>query len=70
MKASELIAELQKLIAEHGDLEVGIKDHEYDEYLEICSVEPRHLRRIPNTMRPHILEGDSVELGDKFIGIS
>ena len=34
MKASELIADLEKLIKEHGDREMSVAIPEYDEYEE------------------------------------
>ena len=38
MKASKLIEELQKLIAENGDIEVRYRDNESDNYNEITEI--------------------------------
>ena len=62
MNISEAIAKLEQLKERHGDLEVGVYDHEYWEYFPVRKI--------------IVEEGDGwavhcrEELGEEFIGIS
>lgn len=64
MKASELIARLQALIAEHGDLPIGYENAEYGVWESVRSI---NLRKAHRTGKSYT--DDDEALGNRFLGI-
>lgn len=63
MKASEVIARLQELIEQEGDLDVGVLETEFGGYLGIYRVFPK------DGQHANKMSDDDEELGDRFIAL-